>query len=140
MKKIKKIINNKKKKYFLTIMVILLSFSNFALAADAPNNDPKFRDIVQYHGCSGDKCMINPIHAKTLLELLTDILAILAQLAVPAIVIMIIYSGFLFFAAQGDSTKLTTAKKTLTWAIVGGVILVSSYGLYLLVVNVLTSA
>jgi hypothetical protein len=41
---------------------------------------------------------------------------------VGAVVIMIIYAGFLFLSASGDPTKLSKAKMALMWAIVGVIV------------------
>jgi len=38
---------------------------------------------------------------------------------VGAVVIMVIYAGFLFLTSAGDPTKLTKAKMATVWAIVG---------------------
>lgn len=52
---------------------------------------------------------------QALFTLVDAFLLILAPIAV----VMIIYSGFLFVTAQGNETKLTVAKRTLLWAVVG---------------------
>ena len=38
---------------------------------------------------------------------------------VGAVVIMLIYAGFLFLSSAGDPTKLTNARTAVLWAIVG---------------------
>ena len=43
------------------------------------------------------------------------------------VVVMIIYSGFLFVTAQGNENKLTDAKKAITHAIIGALILLGSW-------------
>jgi len=42
------------------------------------------------------------------------------------IVLMIIYSGFLFVTARGDEQQITRAKNTFFWAIVGGAVLLGA--------------
>ncbi len=125
--------------FYITLSSYFIAFSNLFAQVDKSNREATFKDMATNYGCTGDNCIMNPIHAKTLLELVTDVLAIVAQLSVPIIVIMIIYSGFLFFAAQGDPGKITSAKKTLTWALVGALIIFSSYALYLLIAAVLSN-
>lgn len=68
----------------------------------------------------------NPIEADDLGTLLENIIDILIVIAVPIIVLAIIYAGFLFVTAGGNEAKLTSAKKILFWAIVGGVILIGA--------------
>jgi hypothetical protein len=48
-------------------------------------------------------------------------------IGVPIIALAIIYSGFLFVTAQGNSEKLTTAKKTLLYTIIGAALLLGSF-------------
>jgi len=43
------------------------------------------------------------------------------------VAIAIIYSGFLFVTAQGNSEKLTKAKKALLYTIIGAALLLGSY-------------
>lgn len=42
-------------------------------------------------------------------------------------VIIFIYAGFLYLTASGDEAKITKAKNTMTWAIVGIVVSVLGY-------------
>ncbi|MFZ3020331.1 MAG: hypothetical protein WA051_02330 [Minisyncoccia bacterium] len=42
------------------------------------------------------------------------------------VIIMIIYSGFLFVTARGDESQLSTAKKTLLYAAIGAAILLGA--------------
>lgn len=44
-------------------------------------------------------------------------------------VLFIIYSGFLFVTAQGNTEKLTKAKSAFLWAVVGGLILLGSWAI-----------
>jgi len=45
---------------------------------------------------------------------------------VVALVLAIVYSGFLFIKAQGNKTELETAKKAFTWTVIGGAILLGA--------------
>ena len=57
------------------------------------------------------------------------IAGIVTSVALPFIAIFIIYAGFLFVTAQGNEKKLETAKKTLLWAVVGGVVVIGAYAI-----------
>ena len=73
---------------------------------------------------SGELC--NPIKANSISEFLTDALNAFTTIAFPIVVLMIIYSGFLFVAAQGNEEKLKTAKRTIMWTIVGALIVLGA--------------
>lgn len=44
-----------------------------------------------------------------------------------AVVIAIIYSGFLFVTAQGNTAKLETAKKAFLWTAIGTIVLLGAW-------------
>ena len=47
-------------------------------------------------------------------------------LGIPVIALAVVYCGFLFVAARGNSEKLTKAKSALTWTLVGAAILLGA--------------
>jgi hypothetical protein len=47
------------------------------------------------------------------------VMNLVLMVAIPFIVIMIMYSGFLFVAAYGEPSKITKARQTLLWTLVG---------------------
>lgn len=60
-------------------------------------------------------------------DLVIALLKIAISLGTWVAVFFIIYSGFLFIEARGNTTKLETAKKTFLWTIVGTAILLGAY-------------
>jgi len=70
--------------------------------------------------------LVNPLGAKSVTEFLTQILDIVIIFALPIVIFFIIYAGFKFVTAQGDPAKITEAKNALTWAVVGGVIVLGA--------------
>lgn len=71
----------------------------------------------------------NPLPINTIEDLLEGILGIVVVIATPIVIFFIIYAGFLYVTAQGDETKLTTAKKALMYAIIGGVLILGAYAI-----------
>lgn len=55
------------------------------------------------------------------------ILGFVLLIGVPIIVLAIIYAGFLFVTAQGNSEKLTMAKTTLLYTLIGAALLLGSF-------------
>lgn len=74
---------------------------------------------------------VNPLKAKSLQELLVQILNAVIFILFPIIVLMIVYTGFLFVAAQGNPTKLTEVRKALVWTVVGALVVLGSKALAL---------
>lgn len=59
-------------------------------------------------------------------QLITTILTVLIALAVPLIVIAIVYAGFTYVTAQGNASKVQTATKMLTYAVIGAVLILGA--------------
>lgn len=77
--------------------------------------------------------LINPLNSGScapnqncLLIFLNKILEFVIKIGTVVVVLMLVYVGFLFVTAQGNETKLTTAKQALLWTIVGALILLGS--------------
>tara|TARA_B100000508_G_scaffold140740_2_gene143162 strand:- start:2041 stop:2517 length:477 start_codon:yes stop_codon:yes gene_type:complete len=69
----------------------------------------------------------NPLQAKSITEFFFQIIEILLIFAIPIIVFFIILAGFRFVTAQGDTNKLSDAKRALLYAIVGGLLILGAY-------------
>lgn len=54
-------------------------------------------------------------------------------------VIFIIYAGYLFVTARGDTQKLELAKSTFQWTIIGAAVLMGAYAIANAVISVVTS-
>lgn len=68
----------------------------------------------------------NPIGSDNIKEFIIKIIDVLLIFAVPIIILFIMYAGFLFTTARGDTTKITEARTALLWAVVGGVIILGA--------------
>jgi type IV secretory pathway VirB2 component (pilin) len=77
--------------------------------------------------CTGDGGNVDTL-VKTIVQIISAVAGIVA-------VIMIIISGIKYITSGGDSTKITSAKNTLIYAIVGLVIVVLSQFIVHFVVN-----
>lgn len=61
----------------------------------------------------------NFIKANSFIELVNRIAGFIATIAVAIAVIMIVWSGIMFLTAGGDENKVTTAKRAITWSVIG---------------------
>ncbi len=84
--------------------------------------------------CAGDfECLQNPLkdsNIGSISDLISTILNLIMILAVPFIVIAIVYSGFLFIQAQGNPEKIKTARSFLLWSLVGAGIVLGANVIY----------
>lgn len=80
--------------------------------------------------------LTSPINVTTFEGLLSSLLNIFLVIATPIIVLFIIYAGFLYVTARGNAEQTKQATKALTYAIIGGVILLGSVAIAEIVKNV----
>jgi len=106
----------------ILLNVVLIAFVLFipvlSLAADGDGN------------LTSDSKVVNPLGTTTTLTgLIKTVLIGLIKIGSPIIVLAIIYSGFLFVAAQGNSEKLEEAKRSLVYTLIGAAILLGSWAI-----------
>ena len=82
----------------------------------------------------GDGKICNPIPKITSIPgLIQTILEGALRIGIPVVALAIIYSGFLFVFARGNSEKLSKAKDTLLYTLVGAAILLGSWAIALMI-------
>jgi hypothetical protein len=62
-------------------------------------------------------------------EFIQKILTGLLQIGIPVVALAIIYCGFLFVVARGNSEKITKAKDALLWTLIGAAVLLGSWAI-----------
>jgi hypothetical protein len=70
--------------------------------------------------------LTNPLKDSDLVSLLNDLLNFAITIGGIAIVLMLVFVGFKFVAAQGNDSKLTEARTMLFWTVVGALILLGA--------------
>ena len=83
--------------------------------------------------------LVNPIRFKNLQEFLGGILEIVIQYGALLIVFFIVFAGFKFVTAQGNTEKIADARKMLVWIIVGAFVLLGSYVIRTAICGTLTN-
>lgn len=82
----------------------------------------------------------NPLNGvSTLPEFLKAILAGVVQIGTIILIMMLVYVGFLFVAARGNSEKLQGAKSALLWTVIGGLILLGATSIQLVIEGTVNS-
>lgn len=86
--------------------------------------------FAQATGGSSGK-IVNPLGVvtKTVPELIRSLLESALKIGFPIVALAIIYSGFLFVFARGNTEKLTKAKETLLYTIIGAAILLGAWSI-----------
>ena len=60
-------------------------------------------------------------------DFIKKVIDIVLVIGIPILVLAIIYAGFLYVKAQGNSKELETAHKTLLFTVIGGALLLGAY-------------
>jgi len=77
----------------------------------------------------GNTKIVNPINATTINGLIKTILEGVLKIGIPLVALAIIYSGFLFVIARGNSEELKKAKDALLYSVIGAAVLLGSWAL-----------
>jgi Type IV secretion system pilin len=76
---------------------------------------------------SGSGSLVNPLkNITSITGFFLAILDILLVFAIPFVVFFIIYAGFMYVTARGNSTKIATAHNALLYAIIGGLLILGA--------------
>lgn len=75
----------------------------------------------------------NPLNASSIAELLTVVLDAVIRLGTLFLILMLVYVGFLFVAAQGKEEKIRDARSALMWTVIGGLILLGAQTISLVI-------
>ena len=77
--------------------------------------------------CADPSRLCNPIKFPNLTSFLLAIVNVAIQYGAILIVFFVVFAGFKFVTAQGNSEKISEARKMLTWVVVGAFVLLGVY-------------
>lgn len=82
----------------------------------------------------------NPIpNVSSVSSLVETAMEIVMKIGIPLLVLMVVYSGALYLFAQGNPNKIKEAHDALTYTLIGGVILLASWGIMQMIYSALIS-
>lgn len=81
----------------------------------------------------------NRIGVDSIEELLLVLLDVFMVIAIPIIVLFIIYAGFMYVTARGNAEQIQQATRALTYAVIGGVLVVGAVALSEILANLVES-
>lgn len=78
-------------------------------------------------GCGASGGLCNPLNnIDSLPSFLEAILKAVVEIGSVILLLALVYTGFLFVAAQGNQEKISSARSALMWTVIGGVILLGA--------------
>lgn len=77
--------------------------------------------LVGFYVSAADDVMTipDPLEGKTIQEIISSIMDLLAVIGIGVATIMIIWGGIQYMTAGANEQQVTSAKKTIIWAIIG---------------------
>ena len=124
---------------FILLIVVSMGISTIASTASAQNinnsgsaniNNSGNQQSSSNTSTSGTVEFIkNPIKVNSIIDFIKAIIDVLIKIAIPIIALAIIYSGFLFVSARGNTEKLEAAKRTFIYTLLGAAILLGAWAL-----------
>ena len=81
-------------------------------------------DVTLINPLSSGNC--NSTNTDCLGAFLNSILEFIIRIGTVVIILMMVYVGYLFVVAQGNSSKIEEARRALLWTIVGALILLGA--------------
>ena len=82
--------------------------------------------------------LTNWTQSADIVTFLTKILDAVIEMGTLVVVMLVVYSGFLFVMAQGKDKELEDAKRSLWWVIIGSAIILGAWGITVVVTNTTT--
>ena len=75
----------------------------------------------------------------TFAKLVENLATAVMEIAIPFVIVFLVYAGFLFVSARGNEKQLTQAKEVFYWTIIGGGIVVGAAALASAAVDIVKS-
>ena len=82
---------------------------------------------------SGQKTLQNPLKFTSIEKFIEGALQAMVMIALPIISVFIIWAGFMFIKARGNSTELGKAKENLKYVLIGATLILSAWVLATLI-------
>lgn len=78
----------------------------------------------------------NPLTFSSIVDMIAAIMNAMVIIATPIIVFFLIYAGFMYVTAQGNPEKIQAASRSLLYGVIGGVIVLGSVAILVIIKSV----
>lgn len=80
----------------------------------------------------------NPIRYNNFYEFVSAVIEVIVEILMPFVVLMFVWTGFMFVKAQGNKTEIDTAKTALVWTVLGTFVLLGAWAFAQIIGNTVT--
>ena len=118
---------------FLSLMTLLLPTIIFAQTSGNPPGTTPSGGGLSYS-------LKNPISDfPDLQSLVVAIINVIIIIATPIVIFFIIFAGFSYVTARGNPAKIQEATRSLTYAVIGGVLIIGAFAIAEIIKNLVNS-
>lgn len=123
-------------KKFISFLILSILFIPFLVQADSPtDNTTDILDNLKKTGVGTDS-----VTEFSLIETVGDIIILILGFLGIILVILIIWAGFKWMTAGGDSKKVDDAKALIKNAVIGTIIILAAYTITVFVITKINDA
>ncbi|MBN2197796.1 hypothetical protein JW698_01195 [Candidatus Wolfebacteria bacterium] len=79
----------------------------------------------------------NPLGQNSIINIINNVLTYLIYISFPILALMILIAGFQIMTAQDNPEKIKKGKTTITYAVIGFIIILISKGSVLIILNII---
>lgn len=83
--------------------------------------------------------LVNPIGSANIQQFLISLLDVAVIIAIPIVVFFVIYSGFLYVTARGNAEQVAKATRSLTYSVIGGILVIGAVAITTIIRNLVSS-
>lgn len=116
--------NNHKISIFVLFLIFSFVLGNLVLAVQS--------------SCPGGSGLCDPFRNRNIFQILQSIIGYLIEIGAPILAVMVIYGGFLILTAGDSPEKVKSGKDVILWAVVGYMIVLSSWGVLYIIGQITT--
>ncbi len=109
--------------------LVFYSLPAFVLAAATPPPNGGTTPNPNGGTTDGASFLTNPISSTSVSGLLTKLLDLVVQIGVVVVTLGIIYAGFLYVTARGNTSKVSKAHETFYLTIIGAAIVLGAFAI-----------
>lgn len=126
----------------LILIMQLLPVANAAYGLKVAPKDALFKEELQTLDEKDEQMelTIDKVVSVQVIYIIQKVSDGILYVAAPLAILFIAYSGFAYINAMGNQEGLEGAKKTLTWAILGLLLIIISYGIVRLIIAIALKA
>ena len=78
-------------------------------------------------GSGSGSSLQNPLQFNGITEFIAGALKVMVMVALPIISLFIVYSGFMFVSAQGNTEKLAAARNNFFYVVIGAILILGAW-------------